>query len=758
MSAPKDGTPSERFDKILYHDLSDERDWVRLGKGSFGCVYKGDYLGIEVAIKEVLSSTEYDVEKYLQREITLMQQARHPNIVQFIGLCLAPPNPPSYLDSTPSPAHARPRILIISEYLPRGNLRQYILDRTLPFPWRLRLSFSIDIARALAYLHARNCMHRDLKGENLLVTENERLKCCDFGLARIVDKEQGLAEVQRLRPLTYCGTDGYMSPEILLGQPFTLSTDVFSLGVLFLEIASRTLTSQHTFVRVLPDYGINPVEVDSLISPHCPRRFVDLALRCCATEPEQRPAMKEILAELREIEREVLSEADRAEMDAHVRGAGMTASMKGHVGSISYAGTMRRGSSAKGGGRPRPSAPRLPSFEGKVNLMRGSSFGTTREHQTTKALGHTPRAGGGGRDSSESEDDGEALLALAEADVPIDEEDSQYSTSVVKPASTIIPGGGRPYGRLGSKSGSSFFGGEEEGERSGGSLPSLPPSWIATASSHSNNPLLVDDDDEDGEGAPTVIARSSPSPSPSSPASPDNSVSFLTARTSTLSVADAVVGHSRESSDATIYHDADADEDEARDVFHSAIQSPPAPLPTIASPPSPAPTEALHRFSLIKPGLQRFLGSFAPHSSSSAGTPSTPKEDKRMSWEMLGRMESGQVGLHAAGGMGTGRCSLCGKKFGLMKAYLCCDDCGLCSHIKCSDSVTPSCPAFLASSPLPHSASPSPTLPTHPSPPMPTRAIPSPPNSRAASKERPSKLIKKQKAGGGVGGKTSVTA
>lgn len=51
-------------------------------------------------------------------------------------------------------------------------------------------------------------MHRDLKGENLLVTENERIKICDFGLARVVDEVSGSAEVQRSRPLTYCGTDG----------------------------------------------------------------------------------------------------------------------------------------------------------------------------------------------------------------------------------------------------------------------------------------------------------------------------------------------------------------------------------------------------------------------------------------------------------------------------------------------------------------------------------------------------------------------
>lgn len=136
------------------------------------------------------------VDKYFQRECKIMAEARHPNIVQYLGLCLAPAAPPSNI-SPDRPAPTRQRILIISEYLPRGNLRQYIDDSSLAFPWRLRLSFAVDITRALAYLHARQCMHRDLKGENLLCTENERIKMCDFGFARLAAKND--EEMRRIR-------------------------------------------------------------------------------------------------------------------------------------------------------------------------------------------------------------------------------------------------------------------------------------------------------------------------------------------------------------------------------------------------------------------------------------------------------------------------------------------------------------------------------------------------------------------------------
>ena len=99
----------------------------------------------------------------------------------------------------------------------RGNLRQYIIS-TRPFPWRLRLSFATDVARAVAYLHARSvshattchsrkeadgkCIHRDLKGENLLITSNDRVKVTDFGFARIASRN-----AEEMKRMTYCGTD-----------------------------------------------------------------------------------------------------------------------------------------------------------------------------------------------------------------------------------------------------------------------------------------------------------------------------------------------------------------------------------------------------------------------------------------------------------------------------------------------------------------------------------------------------------------------
>ena len=216
-----------------------------------------------------------------------MKECRHPNICLFIGLSRAP-----------SPDD---RIFIISEFIENGNVRIYIHDKSKPFPWRLRLSFATDVTRALAYLHARKCIHRDLKGENLLVTSNGRLKVTDFGFARITARNE-----EESKRLTFCGTDSYMSPEILLGNEFDLPTDIFSLGIIFCEIGARKLADDNHFKRLPPSFGIDTEEARVLMSPGCPSDFLQLCLDCLSTSPASRPTTRDILDRLRAIETEIL--------------------------------------------------------------------------------------------------------------------------------------------------------------------------------------------------------------------------------------------------------------------------------------------------------------------------------------------------------------------------------------------------------------------------------------------------------------------
>lgn len=319
----------------------------------------GTYLGIDVAIKEVLPSSSYDVSKYFEREWRLMKECRHPNICLFIGLSRSPTSHPSSTLTTPS------TIYIVSEFIENGNVRTYIHDTSKPFPWRLRISFATDVSRALAYLHARRCIHRDLKGENLLVTSNARLKITDFGFARIAARN-----AEESKRLTFCGTDAYMSPEILLGEEFDLSTDVFSLGIIFCEIAARKLADEYTFKRHAPTFALDPTEIRKLASPGCPKGFLELCVDCCKPDPKERPATREILERLRVIEAEVLaSPSDGIDL---------------HFGSVRFLAGV--------GGGKRPSvAPRIPSFGMGVGVISKSGASTSTDESDDEDLAEAVR-------------------------------------------------------------------------------------------------------------------------------------------------------------------------------------------------------------------------------------------------------------------------------------------------------------------------------------------------------------------------------
>lgn len=130
-----------------------------IGVGNFGKVCKADYLGTTVAVKECFKIPGIDFKKYLEREVSLLQTLRHPNIIQFLGI---------YTNSTEN-------TFIVTEFLSGGNLSTYIKQNDAA-DWNTRISFSIDISRAIYYLHKQNIIHRDLKPENLLLTENLRIK------------------------------------------------------------------------------------------------------------------------------------------------------------------------------------------------------------------------------------------------------------------------------------------------------------------------------------------------------------------------------------------------------------------------------------------------------------------------------------------------------------------------------------------------------------------------------------------------------
>lgn len=202
-----------------------------LGRGKFGCVYLGNWLGTPVAVKHLEEDIHDEVKELVEKEFSTMTRIHHPNVCQLLGFTKEP-------------------FMIVMEYFENGNLQDYLEKKDLkPLD---RINIVIDILRGLTYLHSRHpeqVVHRDLKPENLLVSKSGRIKIADFGLSKIL-REKGTIQDFRV------GTEKYMSPEMKFCHPYSEKTDIWSLGIilreLFLKKCSEVSESIHLMLQTNP--------------------------------------------------------------------------------------------------------------------------------------------------------------------------------------------------------------------------------------------------------------------------------------------------------------------------------------------------------------------------------------------------------------------------------------------------------------------------------------------------------------------------
>jgi len=255
--------------KLPYADLKFTK---KIGKGNFGEVYDGEYLGTRVAIKKLYFVDDDFMQKYIEREMDTLTGLAHPNIVQLIGLCIETDD-----------------MYIVTEFVSGGDLRSKLKELSLDIDWPTRLAIARDIALAMNYLHSKNIMHRDLKSHNLLVAEGWKIKVCDFGLARSApnDGDRNL--------MTIVGTNEWMAPEVAIGENYALSADVFSYGMVLFEIITREKPPQ----RKLKDmYAFNSEEHKPSIPPDTPEEFWKLLMDCTSHSPDERPTFKDVVKRL----------------------------------------------------------------------------------------------------------------------------------------------------------------------------------------------------------------------------------------------------------------------------------------------------------------------------------------------------------------------------------------------------------------------------------------------------------------------------
>lgn len=265
-----------------------------LGRGGFGSVYRGQLEdGTVVAVKRMEAAVVASKGlKEFQAEIAVLTKVRHRHLVALLGYCVEGNEK-----------------LLVYEYMPGGTLSQHLFDfakhHKEPLSWKHRLSIALDVARGMEYLHGlaqMSFIHRDLKPSNILLDDNIRAKVSDFGLVKLAP-EGGKHSVET----RVAGTFGYLAPEYAVTGRISTKADVFSFGVVLMELVTgrpalddtQTEEKYHLvpwFRRVIG----NKEELLKIIDPKVDAvgdviqgiySVAELAGYCTVREPLQRPDM-----------------------------------------------------------------------------------------------------------------------------------------------------------------------------------------------------------------------------------------------------------------------------------------------------------------------------------------------------------------------------------------------------------------------------------------------------------------------------------
>ncbi|KAI7754833.1 hypothetical protein M8C21_018926 [Ambrosia artemisiifolia] len=275
--------------EVATNGFSDENV---IGEGGYGIVYSGVLADhTMVAVKNLLNNRG-QAEKEFKVEVEAIGRVRHKNLVRLLGYC----------------AEGAQRILVY-EYVNNGNLEQWLhgdVGPISPLTWEIRMNIVLGTAKGLTYLHEGlepKVVHRDIKSSNILLDRQWHPKVSDFGLAKLLGSEKSYVTTRVM------GTFGYVAPEYASTGMLNERSDVYSFGILIMEIISG---------RNPVDYSRPPEEVnlvdwlktmvtnrnaEGVLDPKLPekpssralKRALLVALRCVDPSAQKRPKMGHVI-------------------------------------------------------------------------------------------------------------------------------------------------------------------------------------------------------------------------------------------------------------------------------------------------------------------------------------------------------------------------------------------------------------------------------------------------------------------------------
>ncbi|KAL7227580.1 hypothetical protein ACSBR1_022443 [Camellia fascicularis] len=270
------------------NNFADER---KLGEGGFGGVYKGFLRESNsyVAVKRISKGSKQGIKEYAS-EVKIISRLRHRNLVQLLGWC-----------------HDKNELLLVYEFMENGSLDDHVFNEKSVLTWTVRYKIAQGLASALLYLHEgwEQCVvHRDVKPNNVMLDSNFNTKLGDFGLARFVDHGKNT------QTTILAGTRGYMAPEYLVTGKASKESDVYSFGIVALEIAcgrrpiDQNVEESHmVLVEWVWDlYGTNRLleaAVDTKICPDFNQKEMEclmiVGLWCAHPDQNLRPSISQAI-------------------------------------------------------------------------------------------------------------------------------------------------------------------------------------------------------------------------------------------------------------------------------------------------------------------------------------------------------------------------------------------------------------------------------------------------------------------------------
>jgi len=287
------GSPTvpSRFDEENWLiDESEIKMGGVVGVGQSALIHEATWRGQRVAVKFMKQKADKKTMENFQRECQLLMSVRTPQIVFFYGAVI--------IDSS---------LCLLLEYCARGSLEDYMKDHANEFTWERFFTFARQATEGLLSLHKWKpaIVHRDFKGQNLLLTENWQIKVSDFGLSRILDNSDTLNKVR--------GSYSFICPEVYFGKPFTEKSDVYSLSIVLWEMLMCVVTREYTLPYesgplsdVVMDFQILPAVAQRGVRPvlheNFPAEMSALLKAMWDSNPEKRPSTEVVLETLTRLE------------------------------------------------------------------------------------------------------------------------------------------------------------------------------------------------------------------------------------------------------------------------------------------------------------------------------------------------------------------------------------------------------------------------------------------------------------------------